>query len=509
MDTIIDAMSTIDDISSTTASSDNTVNYVLDPDQEAIIWDGVNAHILGTLHAVGEHLETHGLYQDLIQHGSVSLSNGKLAVPSELVLPFVTGKIDDPHDFANPCPSTAKARIAAFDARSAKSPTPTTYIDEVKAINLKDSDVKDIISSAAATHAVARHDGNYLDFLSRVFGHAEPSNDLIKEAKGSGMKFVEILRREAANATPEDKALAHDEYIATITGGVNGDLNLASFKQFMKRYRRSLMNIPELERPMADPAAEVMMINRIVYKYADLREYYRMRAEANPPKKLADAEKIVLSLLRTNERYEALENGGTTGGMALAAQKQRAQQPKQQTQPPTPPPPPSLEDTIAQTVAAVLAAINTDGARGAARGDPNKNKGAPGGKKGGKIKASDIERDEKGRAKKWIEGFHPPCDCGIGDGKHLYRDCPKKAAHAKSVAEKAAAGAAAAALAAKGTGGGAVAIKGLEGLDRAALLAKLNDGLSELLGDIKGGTGLVVQGQPDAAGCGPCDAVDV
>ena len=74
-------------------------------DGTPIRWIGDNdATIDGTLYEVGRFYKRSGLFQSYFRHHAVALSNGKLAIDSINSVYFISGKINDGHDFDDPCP---------------------------------------------------------------------------------------------------------------------------------------------------------------------------------------------------------------------------------------------------------------------------------------------------------------------------------------------------------------------------------------------------------------------
>ena len=90
------------------------------PDKTPIIWDDNPATLEGILYEVGQFYERTGLFQMFFKHHAVPLSNGKLAVDSIQAVQFLTGALNDPHDFDSPCPPTA-TRVTSFRASPAGS----------------------------------------------------------------------------------------------------------------------------------------------------------------------------------------------------------------------------------------------------------------------------------------------------------------------------------------------------------------------------------------------------
>ena len=93
-----------------------------------------------------------------------------------------------------------------------------------------------------APYSVATEDGKFLRLLTHAFGQAEPSDKLLDEAEGSGLTLLQALRRRAANASRQDKALVTAKFTSTVRNGVDGvdgDLTLASLKAFLKAYKKT------------------------------------------------------------------------------------------------------------------------------------------------------------------------------------------------------------------------------------------------------------------------------
>ena len=103
-----------DTLNTNTAKSDILVPKYTNGD--VIKWEGNNAHIEGVLYEVKQYCLRKKLFQPLLEHNAVLLSNGKLAVDSIQAYNFISGVAQDPRDFDDPCPPTAR-RIAQYDAR--------------------------------------------------------------------------------------------------------------------------------------------------------------------------------------------------------------------------------------------------------------------------------------------------------------------------------------------------------------------------------------------------------
>ena len=69
-----------DNESSTLSTNTSSILMPVTTDKTALIWDGNDATINGLLYECGQYYKRKGLFQQLIKHRTVSLSNGKLAV---------------------------------------------------------------------------------------------------------------------------------------------------------------------------------------------------------------------------------------------------------------------------------------------------------------------------------------------------------------------------------------------------------------------------------------------
>ena len=276
-----------------------------------------------------------------------------------------------------------------------------------------------------APHAVETEDGKLLRSLAYVFGSAEPSEDLLDEADGSGLALLRLLDNRAANASRKDKALASATHARIIRDGVQGELRLDSFKAFLKEYKKAKANVPtSAQQP---PEAEAEMINLIAMRDPSVRDVYDIKATAKPPTDLDEASTMLIEILRGKARDEQIDEATTGAKPALMATKTKSKVPKG-------------ADT--KSVSALLATLglepNAAVALAAALGpkDPNLNrvnkKSTP--NKNGVT----VPRDKYQKVTHWVEGM-ALCKCGINGGKHLFRDCPdkdKQSAGEKDAAKK-------------------------------------------------------------------------
>ena len=99
-----------------TLSTNNSVYIPVTADKLPLIWDGNDATILGLLFEVGRFYKNKGMFQQLLRHRAVALSNGRLAVEDASAILFVTGAIAETRSFDDPCPPTVeRLRTHNFD----------------------------------------------------------------------------------------------------------------------------------------------------------------------------------------------------------------------------------------------------------------------------------------------------------------------------------------------------------------------------------------------------------
>ena len=68
-------------------------------DGSPILYDGNFASIAGLKFEVHSFFKRSHLFQPLLKHGAVALSNGKLAVSTFDTARFISGEIDDPRPY--------------------------------------------------------------------------------------------------------------------------------------------------------------------------------------------------------------------------------------------------------------------------------------------------------------------------------------------------------------------------------------------------------------------------
>ena len=424
-----------DDIESSTLS--NNIYIPVSSAKTPLNWDNNDATILGLLYETGKYYKSKGLFQTLLKHRAVALSNGRLAVEDPNTVYFVSGAIIDERSFDDPCPPSAQRTREYNDAIDAGTRHGR------KATDLRTIPKEHEHTIILAKHCVEKEDSTFLHSLSYVFGECESSEKMLEDADGSGLAFLELLRHRGRNAKPRDKALVSSKFNKIIRDGVKGELTLNSFNAFLKTYKSARRNIDPASRPTDE--AELEMISIIAIKDMAVREIFELQIALHPPNDLDDASEILFDILRGRVRCEEIDQLESEGddpkskSLVLAAP----------TSQPAPTATSSTLSNLAPTVidpsafkpeqlAALISAL--------APLDPRKTDA------GGKPKL-DIPRDKDGKPTKWIEGM-ATCRCKINGGKHLFKDCPKAKEKADKAAKKA--------LAVKALGGAA-------GLDEAQL----------------------------------------
>ena len=390
-------------------------------DGTPLVWSSDNeAHLDGLIFEVGKFYKRKGLFQTFFKHHAAVLSNGKLAVDAYASTLFTTDRIVDQHDFNNPCPPTTQRLVNYETARNTPG-SPHHGGKPAPSLTKIPDECKD--TTVLSQHAVDAEDSKLLTSLTHTFGKSLSSDELIDQADGSGYKFLELLRARAKNANTKDKALVAAQYARIIRDGVphGTELKLQSLKDYIKEYKAIKRNVPERSRQTDE--AEVDMIDLIAVKDPSVREIYELKRTASPPTNLDQASALLIAILRGRARCEEIDEvnaAAPTAGLGLAADN-------------------------SGTLKALLAALGKSGVGSLndkslsalistlqAVPDPNKTKAGDKDKK----PPLDIPRDSDNKPIAWIEGM-ALCRCGVGGGKHLYKDCPKAKEKASKKAKKA------------------------------------------------------------------------
>ena len=293
-------MSSRDDSNLNTENSKHPVNS----DGHHLRWDSNDAKILGLLEDFYKHCVRNGLHLLLFKHRACTTNNGKIAIPSLSSIPYINGELVDGHDFSKLCPvigvrvaATVAARVLAKEAEF-KYPVGLTPGSEY------------ILNSFHCD----QDDAKLLGLLELIFGKgaSEDSNELIDDAAGSGLALIETLRTRAASASTADKAIITAHFDRTKNEGITGELNLASLKAFLTKYKNAKRDLPSGQRPSAD--AEIEMISLIAFKDSSLRELFELKKEAKPPTTLDGAVTILKSILTSRSRVSVRISVGHYSG---------------------------------------------------------------------------------------------------------------------------------------------------------------------------------------------------
>ena len=441
-----------------------------------LVWSSDNdAHLEGILFEVGKFFKRKGLFQPFFKHHAAVLRNGKLAVDHYGSTLFTTDRIKDEHDFHNPCPPTAQ-RLANYEISRNTPGSPHHGGKSAPSLTKIPDECAD--TTVLSQHAVEAEDSKLLTSLTYTFGRSVSSDEMIDAADGSGYKLLEALRKRAKNANTKDKALVAAQYAKIIREGVphGTELKVESLKNYIKEYKSIKRNVPEKSR-LSDEA-EIDMIDLIAVKDPSVREIYELKRNAQAPTNLDQAVSLLNSILRGRARCDEIDevNAATpTAGLGLAA------------------------DSSAGSLKALLAALGKSGTDAKslaslvstlqAIADPTKTNAGDKDKK----PPLDIPRGPDGKPTTWIEGM-ALCRCGIGGGKHLFKDCPKAKEKASKKAKKALA---------------AVPPSGLTSSDALAAITAL---LSQIVVDGGAGTGPVagngVESKSDSAYFFPSRTLD-
>ena len=434
-----------------TLSNNTNTSSILIPvttDKTALVWDGNDATINGLLYECGQYYKRKGLFQPLIKHRAVSLSNGKLALEDPNTVYFTTSMANDPRDFGNPCPPTLE-RITTYNIEIGAG---TRAGSAVRAITEVPATFKDTV--IIAKHLVEKEDASLLHSLSYVFGNAETSEDDLDNADGSGLSYLRILRDRGNAATARDTALVTSVFTKIIRDGVSGELSHIKFANFLKSYKAARRNIDPTSRPTA--GAEAEMITLIAIKDPSIRDIYEVKTATTAPATLEAASTVLTDILRGRHRAEQIdqiESGKchpAVNGIALVSDSGASPWAE----------PASGLNSLSH--AQLLALVSSLAPKDPRLRDAGKDK-----------EKVDVPRDADGRPTRWVEGM-ATCRCKINGGRHLFKDCPQKAQKAEKTKAKALA-AEAKALAAEALKAAPTTTSATEDEMRAALISLLSD----------------------------------
>ena len=387
----------------------------VDIDNIPIIYEGNPAHIPGLLHEFGGWVERSGNFKELIEHGAVLLSNGKVAFDSVNSVKFYRGDaVDgDTYTLLNPCPSTSD-RINRFDAEANVAETPlfATFMTAPLDHNL-------IVQPLT----VQKKDRQLAESILSMWQDSDEKGEFQTECASSGRTLIYLLIAEGAKATAADHGLVEEQLTNYIKAGVVGDISLKSFNKYAKGFQ--ILNRRIVPHNRKSDAGEMQMWHTAIMKDPSLRMKYEIKLETQKPATSKAVLTLIRTMLRTDQVYSQLDeemNGGSRNLTVL---------------------------TIAQRIALVSANFNLDRLKSedaikiantlittqeALAADPRKNtKIARTGAEWREKKPpnyDDWPRDECGNITKWVKGMGL-CGCnsklgGTGIGEHPRRLCPEK-----------------------------------------------------------------------------------
>ena len=384
-------MSSIVENPSTLSSNHvKTPEYV---DGEPITWLGNPALLEGALFEVGEYFTRNHTFQPLFEHRAALLPSGKVALTSAASIPFINKTISGVvHTFANPCPD-APDRVQAYNDSIGQPGGPPANAPVHSSPNLTQT----ILSSfVVSPYAVDAELGKLHSALACIIKDAHVANRLTAQSAGNGLDLLRFMRQYATTADNTDRALVMSQYEASASATLH-ELTENSLRAWIKAYMRAKRHVPVGSRK--SDAAEVELVNILVYRDPGIRELYEITTSAKRPTTLDEAVDAVSSLLRRRGVIEQIDNvrgidSGTSGGVSLA--EHRALQ---------------AEHQLAKQ--ALVSAVK----KLSFKPDATKNKKFKSPVGGDQVKAP---RDKDGRVTMWVKGMGR---CRFCDGEHLNRDC--------------------------------------------------------------------------------------
>ena len=228
------ALSTDQDTVSSNISDRDQPVYL---DNSPIQWDGNPAHIEGALHEAGKYYVRNGLFQALIKHNAVLLSNGKTAVESLNAVPFVTGQLTygTGHTFDDPCPPT-RERIALYNATHAGTASPFKPIDKIPDA---------ITNIQISMMAVQKESSHYHRSLMYIISDPAIAEELSDKSEGCGLRLQILMKAKRDEADQTDRTLVCTTLDAFVSRGLGGqELSLATINPFVKELNKLNRNMP-------------------------------------------------------------------------------------------------------------------------------------------------------------------------------------------------------------------------------------------------------------------------
>ena len=269
----------------------------LDPDGNRITWpSGSNpAYLPGIRYELGEYYKRKGLFQPLLEHRAVSLSNGKIAVETVESVKFLSGLVSSaPHSFDAPCPPSPQ-RIAEYDAAAAIQRALGRTTPALADITIgPDISTNFFINK----YQVAAEDARLLTSIGHIFEDSSKGSELLKKAGGSGLKMLELLAREETKVKPKDVTLVRMQLSEYTRAGVSGELTLDNFGKFLSGFDHKNRFLAPGKR--MDDGEIVEVIHNLVNNDTATRDIYELKLTVQDPG--ADREKaedLVREMLRS------------------------------------------------------------------------------------------------------------------------------------------------------------------------------------------------------------------
>ena len=390
-------MSHSDDENDSTNKSDYLKPYTANG-QEILYLDN-DATLGGILFEVGKFWKRKNLFQTYLKHGVVPVGS-RIATDDLRSVAFIEDHFTDPHGFENPAGPNTGARIMRYDIKSPHKKF---------AFDVSDADNVDRKVYFKGEHYIEQAETQMLTSLTYVIAKATNRDTLLDDADGIGTDLLNALRELFKKAPARAKAVVAAQLNAIVSRGITGRLSGESLKQFLSEYKHAKINLEVKARPGDE--AELSMMNTIAYKSAEIRDLYETKCETSQPSTMAEAVKIIESILTSRKLSEELDEVNNPTAAKV---------------------PSALEARVAELTALI-----------AERRDPSKTAPpAPPPPEPPPTQFVKAPRDKDNNVTHWITGMQP-CKCKKkqpGDsvaGGHLNRDCktnppkPKDKAPAK------------------------------------------------------------------------------
>ena len=271
-------------------------------------YDDNPAHAAGMAHAISEHWERVGLFEQLTKYGTVSMTNGRIACIDKDVIPFILGRYVEPvYTFASPCPPSAEriSNLAAAHALDNSvldwNPTANATITSAEQTNI------------VINHMVVRQEDQKMhrSLMYALSDVPDTAAALQASSGGSGQKLLASFIALKTEATQQDLTLVTNQLNQFIVNGFSGDLKLETFNAHYKAFGEVLRNVPPDKRS-ADVSYIVMMINSIMYKDPSIRDLWEIKSTVTANMdQLATVLKLARSILRSRKVAKEIDEIST------------------------------------------------------------------------------------------------------------------------------------------------------------------------------------------------------